>query len=101
MHQPASLADIAARLGRSESQTFRVLASLVQEGYADHPTRAGYRLGGRSLALAVMMGPRPALLHAVYPALTRLARRVGHGVVMHVRSGRDRVLLLGVPGSTD
>lgn len=101
MRQPASLADIAARVGVSESQTYRVLASLVDGGYVDHPSRAGYRMGARSLALAVMMGPRPTLLHAVYPALTRLARRAGHGVVMHVRSGADRVLLLGVPGPHD
>jgi DNA-binding IclR family transcriptional regulator len=101
MRQPASLAAITAHLDLSEPQTFRVLTNLVDEGYIDHPGRSGYRLGSRSLALAVMIGPRPALLRIVYPALLRLAGKTGHGVVMHVRSGVDRVLLLGVPGPRD
>jgi DNA-binding IclR family transcriptional regulator len=97
MRQPAPLRAVADRIGLSESQTFRVLRELEREGYLDHLGRSGYRLAGRSVALATLIGPRPALLRAIHPVITRLAHLTGEAVVLHLRSGSTRVLVLGVP----
>jgi DNA-binding IclR family transcriptional regulator len=100
MRQPASLRAVARRTGLSESQAFRVLRELEQGGYLEHLGRTGYRLGSRSVALSTLIGPRPALLRAVQPALARLAVTTHEAVVLHLRSGADRVLALGVPAPT-
>ncbi|MEY9860705.1 IclR family acetate operon transcriptional repressor [Catenulispora sp. GAS73] len=97
MRQPASLRAVAERVGLSESQTFRVLRELERGGYLDHLGRSGYRLAGRSVALATLIGPRPAMLRAIQPVITRLAHLTGEAVVLHLRSGTARVLVLGVP----
>ena len=97
MRQPASLRAVAERIGLSESQTFRVLRELERGGYLDHLGRSGYRLAGRSVALATLIGPRPAMLRAIQPVITRLAHLTGEAVVLHLRSGSARVLVLGVP----
>lgn len=97
MRQPAALRDIAARAGMSESYTFRLLRALEDEGYLHHLGRSGYRLGSRSVALAAVMGPRPALLRLIHPAVARLATVSGQAAVVHLRAGDTRVLVLGVP----
>jgi DNA-binding IclR family transcriptional regulator len=97
MRQPASLAAVASRAGLSQPQAFRVLHALEREGYLEHLGRSGYRIGSRSVALSTLIGPRPALLRAVYPILARLAATTREAVVLHLRSGGDRVLVLGVP----
>jgi DNA-binding IclR family transcriptional regulator len=97
MRQPASMAAVARRAGLSQPQAFRVLQSLERDGYVDHLGRSGYRIGSRSVALSSLIGPRPALLRAVYPVLARLAATTREAAVLHLRSGADRVLVLGVP----
>lgn len=97
MRQPATLRDIAARAGLSESYAFRLLQALEAEGYLNHLGRAGYRLGSRSLALAAVIGPRPAMMRLMYPLVARLAAASGEAAVVHLRAGNFRVLVLGVP----
>ncbi|MEY9892199.1 DNA-binding IclR family transcriptional regulator [Catenulispora sp. MAP5-51] len=101
MRQPASLRAVAERIGLSESQAFRVLRELEREGYLDHLGRSGYRLAGRSVALATLIGPRPAMLRAIQPVIARLAHLTGEAVVLHLRSGAARVLVLGVPAPSE
>lgn len=97
MRQPATLREIAARAGLSESYAFRLLHALEVEGYLDHLGRSGYRLGSRSIALATVMGPRPAMMRLMYPVVARLAADCGEAAVVHLRAGDFRVLVLGVP----
>lgn len=97
MRQPTPLPAVAGRVGLSESQTFRILRQLEHAGYLEHLGHSGYRLAGRSVALATLIGPRPALLRAIYLVITRLAHTTGEAVVLHLRSGTTRVLVLGVP----
>jgi len=96
MRQPAPLRAVADRVELSESQAFRILQELERAGYLEHLGRSGYRLASRSVALATLIGPRPALLRAIYPVITRLAHNTGEAVVLHLRSGAARVLVLGV-----
>jgi DNA-binding IclR family transcriptional regulator len=95
MEQPASLLAVATAVGLSKASAYRVLRSLQDEGYVDHAGRRGYRIGSRSLALASLVGPRPALLQRARPVLTRLAAGAQATATLHLRSGEHRVLVLG------
>ena len=97
MRQPATLRDVAARAGLSESNAFRILQALEHEGYVHHLGRSGYRLASRALALATVIGPRPAMLRLMHPIVARLAAVSGEAAVVHLRAGDFRVLGLGVP----
>lgn len=97
MRQPASLRAVADRVGLSESYTYRLLRALEDEGYLHHLGRAGYRLASRSVALAAVIGPRPAMRRVMYPVAARLVATTGQAVVVHLRAGDARVLVLGVP----
>ncbi|MDQ0382485.1 DNA-binding IclR family transcriptional regulator [Amycolatopsis thermophila] len=94
MEQPASLHAIADAVGLPKASTYRVLRSLQSDGYIDHSGRRGYRIGSRSLALASLIGPRPALLQRAHPLLMTLAAQAGHTATLHLRSGSHRVLVL-------
>ena len=93
-NQPASLASLAAATGLGKPKTYRVLRALQEAGYVDHVGRAGYRVGGRSIGLASLIGPRPALLHRAVPVLNRLAQLSSETATLHLRSGTHRVLVL-------
>ena len=97
MRQPAALRDVAARAGLSESNAFRILQALEHEGYVHHLGRSGYRLASRALALATVIGPRPAMLRLMHPIVARLAAVSREAAVVHLRAGEFRVLVLGVP----
>lgn len=98
MQQPVSLAAISDRTGLSTTQAFRSLQALQDEGYVDHQPRRGYRLGSRAIALATLIGPRQELVRALQPIAARLALATEESVVVHLRSGGERVLVLGLPG---
>lgn len=101
MRQPATLRDVAARAGLSESNAFRILQALENEGYLHHLGRSGYRLASRAMALATVIGPRPAMLRLMHPVVARLAAVSGEAAVVHLRAGEFRVLVLGVPAPSD
>ncbi len=63
---------IAATTRLPKSKAYRTLRSLQEYGFIDHLGHSGYRLGSRSVALASLIGPRPALLRAALPMLNRL-----------------------------
>lgn len=101
MEQPASLLAIASAVGLSKAGAYRVLRSLQDGGYVDHAGRRGYRLGSRSIALASLVGPRPALLERARPVLSRLAAMAQATATLHLRSGEHRVLVLGAEQGTN
>ncbi len=95
MQQPALLDAVAARTGLTKMKAYRVLRALEQDGYVDHAGRSGYRVGSRSLSLATLIGPHPALLKRARPVLNRLAETARETATLHLRSGAHRVLVLG------
>lgn len=99
MEQPASLLAVATAVGLSKASAYRVLRTLQDEGYVDHAGRRGYRIGSRSVALASLVGPRPALLQRARPVLTKLAAATNATATLHLRSGEHRVLVLGAEQS--
>lgn len=101
MEQPASLLAVATAVGLSKASAYRVLRSLQDEGYVEHAGRRGYRIGSRSIALASLVGPRPALLQRARPVLSRLAAAAQATASLHLRSGEHRVLVLGADQDTE
>lgn len=64
----------------------------------DHLARKGYRLGSRSVALAFLLGPRPTVLRAAQPIMSRLVATTSESAALNLRSGDHRVLVMGVQG---
>ena len=95
MAQPAGLDAILQATGLSRSKAYRSLRFLQDAGFVDHVGRSGYRVGSRSLALATLVGPRPALLIAARPVLRWLADVASASATLNLRSGSHRVLVLG------
>jgi IclR family acetate operon transcriptional repressor len=77
------------------------LRGLQDHGFVDHAGRSGYRIGSRAVALASLIGPRPALLRLARPVLAKLAAEASETVTLHLRSGAHRVLVLAAepPGN--
>lgn len=96
MEQPASLLAVAAAAMLPKTKAYRALRTLQDAGFVDRADRDGYRLGSRSVALASLMGPRPALLQTTRPVLARLVAVTQAGASLHLRSGAHRVLVLGL-----
>lgn len=96
MDQPATLPAIATAAGLSTPSTYRVLRSLHQQGFLDHIGRSGYRIGPRSIALASLIGPAPALMNRAKPVLARLSAMAEETATLHLRSGQQRTMILAV-----
>ena len=94
LQQPASLPAIADKAQLSKSKAYRVLRGLQDHGFVDHAGHSGYRIGSRAIALATLIGPRPALLQIARPLLARLAAQSSETVTLHLRSAEHRVLVL-------
>ncbi|TVT59338.1 IclR family transcriptional regulator [Amycolatopsis rhizosphaerae] len=101
MQQPAPLPTIAERVQLSKTTAYRILRGLQDHGFIDHTGRTGYRIGSRAVALASLIGPRPALLQIIRPVLKKLATEASETVTLHLRSGAHRVLVLAAepPGN--
>lgn len=101
LQQPAALPTIAEKAQLTRTKAYRVLRSLQDHGFVDHVGRGGYRIGSRAIALATLIGPRPALLRIARPVLARLAALSSETVTLHLRSGEHRVLVLSAepPGN--
>ena len=101
LQQPATLPTIAEQAQLTKSKAYRILRDLQDHGFVDHAGRSGYRIGSRAVALASLIGPRPALLRLTRPVLARLAAEASETVTLHLRSGAHRVLVLGAepPGN--
>jgi DNA-binding IclR family transcriptional regulator len=101
LQQPAPLKTIAERAGLPRTKAYRVLRELQEHGYVDHIGRSGYRMGGRAVALASLVGPRPVLLQRARPVLIRLAADAGETASLQLRSGAHRVIVLSAdpPGT--
>jgi IclR family transcriptional regulator, acetate operon repressor len=97
MEQPAPLAAVAERTGLPRTKAYRALRALERDGFVGHVGRAGYRTSGRSLSLALLLGPRPILRQRAISVLTRLSAATSTTSTLYMRSGEHRVLLLATP----
>ncbi len=84
---PLTQREIAAALGRSVGQLFRVLLTLERRGFAVRTEEGGYLLSDRLFELAHRHEPRRGLLAAAAPPMRRLAERIGQSCNLGVVEG--------------
>lgn len=90
---PRSQSDIAATLGRSVGQLFRVLLTLERRGFVVRTEEGGYLLATRLFDLAHRHPPRRGLLAAAAAPMRRLAETVLQSCNLGVLDGhRVRVI---------
>ena len=91
---PVALSDLSQQLGLHISTVHRLLATLIERGYARQDERSGrYLIGGRLLELASGLTDQTDIRHEARPALERLAARVGETANLSVRSGDNLVYI--------
>ena len=91
---PAPLRDLAAAAGLNKVTTFRILGTLVQEGFARRPGGTQlYDLGPEVAVLATALAGRVNLRAAASVALARLAAQSGDTAVLSIRSGNEAVCI--------
>jgi DNA-binding IclR family transcriptional regulator len=92
--EPQSLADLAARLKRSRSELFRMLACLEQRGYLSRDTATGrYALTLKLYAVAQSHSPMHQLLGAARRPMQQLTERTGESCHLSVLD-RGRLMVV-------
>lgn len=87
-----SLAEMAAALGRSHSQLFRMAAVLERRGYIGR-SEEGYWLDARLYDLAMQAPPRRNLMAAALPEMERLAHRIDQSCHISIIAGTMIVVI--------
>ena len=87
------VSDLTAAAGLPMPTVYRVVMTLVSEGYLDHLPNGEYRPGVRTLTLGTAALRSLDLVGIATPKLTDLGQRTGETVNLAVLSG-DRVLYL-------
>ena len=84
---PLSQSEVAAALGRSVGQLFRVLTTLERRGYVVRTEEGGYLLSVRLFDLASRHAPLRGLLAASAAPMRALAEALGQSCNLGVREG--------------
>jgi IclR family pca regulon transcriptional regulator len=92
-HPSWRVSDLAAVSGLPMPTVYRVVMTLVSEGYLDHLPNGDYRPGVRTLTLGTAALRSLDFVDIATPKLTELGQRTGETVNMAVLSG-DRLLYL-------
>jgi IclR family transcriptional regulator, pca regulon regulatory protein len=87
------VSDLAVAAGLPMPTAYRVVMTLVSEGYLDHLPNGEYRPGVRTLTLGMAALRSLDLVGIATPKLTELGQRTGETVNLAVLTG-DRVLYL-------
>ena len=94
---PASITDIAARVGLPKSTTSRLVAELTEQRYLER-TGCGVGLGLRLFELGARASRPRALLAAAAPVIRQLRDATGERVGLWVQQGTDMVAIAALPG---
>ncbi len=91
---PATLPNLAVRLGVSRNKVFRLLATLESRGMVEREEGSGlYRLGLNSVALAQRFIGSASIIKHAHPVMEELVRKHDEAVYLTVLLG-DEVLFL-------
>lgn len=94
---PASITDIAARVGLPKSTTSRLVAELTEKRYLER-TGCGVGLGLRLFELGARASRPRSLLAAAAPVIRQLRDATGERVGLWVQQGTDMVAIAALPG---
>jgi IclR family acetate operon transcriptional repressor len=92
--QPVPISELSQRLGLHISTVHRLLATLIERGYARQDTGSGrYGIGPRLVELAGGLNEQVDLRQETRPFLEQLAAEVGETANLSVRSGNNLVYI--------
>lgn len=94
---PATITDIAARIGLPKSTTSRLVAELTEQRYLER-TGCGVGLGLRLFELGARASRPRSLLAAAAPVIRQLRDATGERVGLWVQQGTDMVAIAALPG---
>lgn len=99
---PMTPTQIAAKLGKSISELFRMLQVLEYRGYiAAEGTSGGFTLTDRLFALGLARAPTKSLLAAALPIMEDLAARIGQSCHIAIASDDQIVVVARVEAPGD
>lgn len=91
---PVAISELSQQLGLHISTVHRLLATLIERGYARRDENSGrYGIGGRLLDLASGLTEQVDVRQEARPVLERLAALVGETANLSVRSGDNLVYI--------
>jgi DNA-binding IclR family transcriptional regulator len=90
---PVSLKVLSAETGLHSSTAFRILASMIQNGFVERDDTGRYRLGHRLLQLGSRVHSQVDLRNEALPIMEDLRDRLGETVNLTVRQG-DEVIYI-------
>jgi DNA-binding IclR family transcriptional regulator len=99
---PLTMSQIAAELGRSVSELFRMVDALVRRGYvAAAESGDGFELTNKLFALGLARAPAKSLLELALPEMRKLTRVIGQSCHMAVASEEQMVVVARIeaPGN--
>lgn len=92
--RPVAISELSQKLGLHISTVHRLLATLIERGYARRDEATGkYGIGSRLLELAGTLSEQVDLRQEARPILERLAALVGETANLSVRSGENLVYI--------
>jgi DNA-binding IclR family transcriptional regulator len=91
--EEASLSDLAKHTAFTVNQTFRLLATLEQEGYVSKNLNKRYRLGAKLHILGKDAHWPHALISVATPVMDELAELSGETILLSVPSGLERMIV--------
>ncbi|WP_439509201.1 IclR family transcriptional regulator [Marinimicrobium koreense] len=93
--EPMTTSQIAAHLGRSVSELFRMVLALEYRGYiVPAEGRDGYNLSNKLFALGIARAPTKTLIELALPVMSALARQIGQSCHIAMASG-DQIVVIG------
>src|SRR5690606_3958317 len=100
---PMTTSQMAATLGRSVSELFRMVLALEYRGYitASLDGRDGYTLTNKLFTLGIAQGSARVLLEAALPVMKELSREVGQSCHLVVPSGDQIVVVARIESPMD
>jgi DNA-binding IclR family transcriptional regulator len=99
---PLTTSQIAAELGRSVSELFRMVNALVRRGYvAPAESGDGFELTNKLFALGMAQAPAKSLLEDALPEMRKLSRMIGQSCHLAVASEEQMVVVARIeaPGN--
>jgi DNA-binding IclR family transcriptional regulator len=91
--EEATLSDLSKHTSFTVNQTFRLLATLEQEGYVSKNVNKRYRLGSKLHILGKDAHWPHALIAAASPVMDELAELSGETILLSVPSGLERMVV--------
>ena len=99
---PLTMSQIAAELGRSVSELFRMVDALARRGYVvPAESSDGFELSDKLFALGIARAPAKSLLEEALPAMRTLTRTIGQSCHLAVASEEQMVVIARIeaPGN--